>query len=230
MTSTETNIGFRVRVNIERPTKDQMKAFEGWPTGNVCDANGRLGAMEYHIKPLDRSWRFVGAAITVRARPVDNLMLYKALDVAQEGDVLVVTNDESSATSVLGDRVCGIAKAKGLAAIVTDGMVRDGAGIREVGLPVFARGLNPNGPYKDGPGEVNFPIACGGLPVHPGDVIVGDEDGVVVVGRKDIPAVLKMLEKIGEKERQMADNIEAGRLIPAWVDEVLKEKGCQIIE
>jgi regulator of RNase E activity RraA len=230
MTSGEPNIGFRVRMHIARPSADQVEHFEGWPTGNVCDANGRLGAMDYRIKPLVRSWRFVGPAVTVRARPVDNLVLYKALDVAQKGDVLVVTNDASSFTSILGDRVCSIAKAKGLSAIVTDGMVRDGAGIREVGLPVFCRGLTPNSPYKDGPGEINFPIACGGLPIYPGDIIIGDEDGVVVVHREDIPAVLKMLEKIGEKELKMAENIEAGKLSPGWVDEVLKEKGCQILE
>lgn len=230
MTNLDASIGFRVKLHIERPTAEEVRGFEGWPTGNVCDANGRLGAMDYHIKPLERTWRFAGPAITVRARPVDNLILYKALDVAQRGDVLVVTNDASTSTSVLGDRVCAIAKAKGLAAIVTDGMVRDGAGIREVGLPVFARGLNPNGPYKDGPGEVNFPIACGGLPIHPGDIIVGDEDGVVVVAREDGPAVLKMLEKIGAKEQAMADNIDSGKLIPDWVDDVLKEKGCQYME
>jgi regulator of RNase E activity RraA len=225
----EPNIGFRVRMNVERPAPDLVQGFAGWPTGNVCDALGRIGAMDYRIKPLNPAWRFAGIALTVRARPVDNLILYKALEIAQPGDVLVITNGASTATSVFGDQVCAIAKAKGVVAMVTDGLVRDAAGIREVDLPVFAPGINPNGPFKDGPGEINLPISCGGVPVHPGDIIVGDEDGVVVVPRADAPTALKALEKIGAKEKKMAEDIAAGRLIPDWVDEALAEKGCQII-
>ena len=226
----DTNIGLRVRLSFERPSLEQVKGFEGWPTGNICDANGRLGAMDYRIKPLNPVWHFVGVALTVRARPVDNLILYKALDLAQPGDVLVITNDGSISSSVLGDYVCAIAKSKGVAAMVTDGLVRDAAGIREVGLPVFARGINPNGPHKDGPGEINFPISCGGLPVHPGDVIVGDEDGVVVVAGADVAAVLKELEKVGAKEKEMAEKVSAGWKMPEWADAILSEKGMQIIE
>ncbi len=226
----ETNIGFRVKVEFERPTPEQLDGFKGWSTGNICDANGRLGAMDYRIKPLAQEWQFVGVAVTVRARPVDNIILYKALDLAEPGDVLVVTNDASTSASVLGDRVCGIAKSQGVVGIVTDGLVRDAAGIREVGLPVFSLGTSPNSPYKDGPGEINFPISCGGMSVHPGDVIVGDEDGVVVVARADIPAVLKGLVKVGEKEKEMEEQIDAGWTLPEWIDDALTRKWIQIIE
>jgi regulator of RNase E activity RraA len=225
-----TNIGFRVKLNYEKPDPDQLKAFEGWSTGNICDANGRLGAMDYRIKPLNPDWHFIGVAFTVRARPVDNLIVYKALDLAGPGDVLVITNDSSSNTSILGDLVCAIAKSKGVAAIVTDGLVRDAAGIRELGLPVFALGISPNSPYKDGPGEVNFPISCGGLSVHPGDVILGDEDGVVVVAREDVSAVLGELRKVGAKEQEMRAKIEAGWTLPAWMEEALSIKGVQVID
>jgi regulator of RNase E activity RraA len=225
-----TNIGFRIRLKAEKPDLEQVRAFAGWSTGNVCDANGRQGAMDYRIKPLNPAWCVAGTALTVRARPVDNLILYKALDIAQQGDVLVISNDESESASVLGDRVCAIAKAKGIAAIVTDGLVRDAAGIRQVDLPVFARGIHPNGPFKNGPGEVNFPISCGGLVVCPGDVIVGDEDGVVVVSQSDLSVVMENLIKVGKKEREMEDNIAAGRLIPDWIDKVLAERGCEIVE
>src|SRR3990172_1619971 len=109
----ETNIGFRVKVNDDRPDPDLLKAFEGWSTGNICDANGRLGAMDYRIKPLNLDWHFVGAAVTVRARPVDNLILYKELDLAGPGDVLVITNDGFTNASILGDLVCAIEKSKG---------------------------------------------------------------------------------------------------------------------
>jgi regulator of RNase E activity RraA len=226
----DANIGLRVKLAYERPSPQQLKGFEDWSTGNICDANGRLGAMDYRIKPLNPAWHFVGVALTVRARPVDNLILYKALDLAQPGDVLVITNDGSISSSILGDHVCAIAKSKGVAAMVTDGLVRDAAGIREVGLPVFARGMNPNGPHKDGPGEINFPISCGGLPVHPGDVIVGDEDGVVIVACADVPAVLKGLDEVGAKEKEMAEKISAGWRMPEWADALLSEKGMQIID
>ncbi|MEJ2708782.1 MAG: hypothetical protein P8074_14295 [Anaerolineales bacterium] len=224
------NIGFRVRTKIQRPDQELVDAFKGWPIGNICDANGRLGAMHHQIKPLNPAWRFVGTAVTVRARPVDNLLVYKALQLVQPGDVLVITNDGSSATSVFGDLVVSIARARGVAAMVTDGMARDGAGILEVDLPVFVRGLNANGPYKDGPGEVNFPISCGGIPVHPGDILAGDGDGVVVVRREDAPFVAKNLEKIIQKESQTAERIATGQYFLDWIDEVLMEKGIQIIE
>lgn len=226
----ETNLRFRVKVNRERPDPDVLKAFEGWSTGNICDANGRLGAMDYRIKPLNPDWHFVGVAVTVRARPVDNLILYKALDLAGPGDVLVVTNEGSTHASVLGDLVCGIAKSKGVTAIVTDGLVRDAAGIRLNGLPVFALGLSPNSPHKDGPGEINFPISCGGLTVHPGDVIAGDEDGVVVVTREDAQEVLAELRNVGAKEKEMKEKIEAGWTLPEWMDKALSMKGMQVID
>ena len=225
-----TNIGFRVKLHYAKPDPDILKAFEGWSTGNICDANGRLGAMDYRIKPLNPDWLFVGVAFTVRARPVDNLILYKALDLVGPGDVLVITSDGFTNASVLGDLVCAIAKSKGVAAIVADGLVRDAAGIREIGLPVFALGISPNSPYKDGPGEINFPISCGGLPIYPGDVIVGDEDGVVVVARGDVPTVLKELQKVGAKEREMKGKIKAGWTLPEWIDEALSMKGVQLID
>ena len=215
---------------IRRPAPDLVQAFRGWPTGNVCDALGRVGAMDYHIKPLNPDWCFVGTAITVRARPVDNLIIYKALELAQEGDVLVIATGEFTGAAFIGDLVASIARAKGLAAMVTDGVVRDAAGIVKVGLPVFALGVTPNSPFKDGQGEVNLPISCGGVPVHPGDIVVGDGDGVVVVPQDDIPAVLEVLPKIRAKETQIAQDIAAGRLIPSWVEEALAAKGCQIID
>jgi regulator of RNase E activity RraA len=183
------NIGFRVKMNIERPPQELVNAFINIPTAVVCDANGRWGAMEYQIKPLNPKWRFVGTAITVRARPVDNLIVSKAMAIAKPGDVLVVTNDKNTSTSVFGDHVAAIAKASGIVALVTDGIVRDRVGMLEVDLPVFCRGVRPNAPFKDGPGEINFPIACGDIPVHPGDIVIGDGDGVVIVPKADARAV-----------------------------------------
>lgn len=224
------NIALRVRRNYSKPDPDLLKAFTGWSTGNICDANGRIGSMDYQIKPLDSTWSFVGVAFTVRARPVDNLIIYKALDLIEPDDVLIITNGGSTYSSVLGDLVCGIAKSKGVAAIVTDGMVRDASGIRQVNLPVFARGVCPNSPHKDGPGEINFPISCGGISVSPGDMVVGNEDGVVVVAQRDIPFVIGELEKIGAKEKEMQQKIDAGWSLPEWIERDLCAKGISYID
>ena len=150
--------------------------------------------------------------------------------MAQPGDVLVIATYGYATTSTLGELVVMTAKALGLAGIVCDGMCRDAGGIRATGLPTFVAGIVPSSPGKDGPGEIGGSIACAGAVVRSGDIIVGDEDGVVVVPMADAPAVIERLEAIKEKEARMAANILAGRLIPDWVDRVLEEKGVEIIE
>jgi len=228
--NTEHKIGFRIRMKVDRPSQEIIDGFDGWSTCNVCDTNGRRGAMDYQIKPLIRDWQFIGPAITVWTCPVDNLIVYKALEIAQPGDVLVITNGAAAGASIFGDNVVSIAKAKGVSALVSDGLARDAAGIRELDLPVFVRGLSPNSPFKDGPGEINFPITCGGVVVHPGDVVLGDENGVVIVLKDDAPIVVKALENIGKKESEMTERIASGKLIPEWVKDILSEKGAQILE
>lgn len=222
--------GFRVRRRIERPSPELVAGLKDVCTGNVCDAMDRFGALDHRIKPLSPAMRCTGSALTVRTRPGDNLMVYKGLETAQAGDVLVIATYEYTTTSVLGELVCMMARARGLAGIVTDGMVRDVAGILDVGLPVFARGATPNSPYKDGPGEVNGSISCGGVAIHPGDIIVGDGDGVVVVPREDAARVLQRLVAVREKEATMLANIQAGRLIPDFIEETLRAKGCEYVD
>jgi regulator of RNase E activity RraA len=190
----------------------------------------RLSALDYRIKPLSPDARLCGPALTVRTRPGDNLMVWKALDVAQPGDVLVIATYEYATTSTFGELVVLAAKAKGLAGIVCDGMCRDASGIRATGLPVFAAGMVPSSPGKDGPGEIGGPVSCGGAVIHPGDILVGDEDGVVVVPLEDAADVAEKLVAIRQKEAMMLATIQSGRLIPEWVDEALASKGCEIIE
>jgi regulator of RNase E activity RraA len=222
-------IGFRIVVDTPRPSEDLVSPFRGVPAGNVCDAMDRLGAMDYRIKPLDLASRMCGLALTVRTRPGDNLMVWKAIDVAQAGDVLVIGTYRFATTSAFGENVVKAAKAKGLAGIVCDGMCRDASGIRATGLPAFALGCVPSSPSKDGPGEIGGPISCGGISVHPGDLIVGDEDGVVVVPHSDLASVGARLAAIDAKETNMKADLAAGVLIPSWVDEVLAEKGCETV-
>ncbi|MBX3070692.1 MAG: hypothetical protein KF883_09370 [Thermomicrobiales bacterium] len=226
MTSTP---GFRILLDTRRPTTAQILPFTGVPAGNVSDAMDRLGAMDHSIKPIDPASTLLGPALTVRTRPGDNLMVWKALDVAKPGDVLVIATYGFLTTSTLGENVVKVAAAKGLAGIVTDGACRDATGIRATGVPVFCAGLVPSSPSKDGPGEIGGSITCGGLPVDAGDIIVGDEDGVVVVPFVDIDAVSKRLDAVSAKEAAMQAMIESGQLIPDWVDRVLAEKGCEVV-
>jgi regulator of RNase E activity RraA len=224
-----TTIGFRIYLNTARPGPGLVAHFQGVPTGNVCDAMDRLGAMDYHLKPLAPEAVMAGPALTVRTRPGDNLMVWKAIDVAQPGDVLVIATYEYTTASTFGERVVAAAKAKGLAGIVCDGLCRDASGIRATGLPTFVTGSVPSSPGKDGPGEIGGAVACGGVVVHSGDLVVGDEDGVVVVPLADAPAVAERLKAIFEKEAHMVADLAAGRLVPEWVDAALAAKGCEII-
>ena len=224
-----TTIGFRIYLNTLRPAPGLVAAFQGVPSGNVCDAMDRMGALDYHIKPLAPNTSLAGPALTVRTRPGDNLMVWKAIDVAQPGDVLVIATYEYTTASTFGERVVMAAKAKGIAGIVCDGMCRDASGIRATGVPTFVLGTVPSSPGKDGPGEIGGPVSCGGIVVHSGDVVVGDEDGVVVVPQSDVPAVIERLKAVFDKEAHMAADLAAGRLVPEWVDAALAAKGCEII-
>lgn len=223
-------IGFRVRTRIERAPKDLVEQFAKYPTGNIVDAMGRFGAMHSGVKPVGPGMKFTGSALTVRIRACDNLVIYKALEIAQPGDVLVIATNDFRGAATWGDLTSMIGKAKGLVGMVTDGMVRDIEGICQVGLPVFARGATPNSPFKDGQGEVNFTVTCGGVTVRPGDIVVGDGDGVVVIPREDWDEVLKGAAKIVEKEQQIVANIQAGKLIPDWVAKTLAERGCTFVD
>ncbi|MBI4735152.1 MAG: RraA family protein [candidate division NC10 bacterium] len=219
-----------MRTKIERAPKNLLEQFAKYPTGNIVDAMGRIGAMDPGIKPVGPGMKFAGSALTVRIRACDNLVIYKALDLAQPGDVLVIATNNFQGAATWGDLTSMIAKAKGVVGVVTDGMVRDVDGICQVGVPVFARGVTPNSPFKDGQGEVNFAVTCGGVAVRPGDILVGDGDGVVVIPREDWDEVQKGVAKVVEKEHQTVANIQAGKLIPDWVAKTLAERGCTFVD
>lgn len=220
----------RVFTNTPRPERESYAVFDGAPTGNICDAMDRFGAMDYQIQALDRAVRMCGPALTVRTRPGDNLALYKALDVARPGDVLVIATYDYRVGSTLGDLVVNIAKRKQLAGLVCDGLCRDASGIRALGVPVFVRGTSPSSPQKDGPGEIGAPVSCGGVTVAPGDIVVGDEDGVVVVPRRDIERVSERLKMVIKKEARMLADIEAGVLISDAVKALFEERGVETVE
>lgn len=224
-----TGLGFRLIADFPRPDVAAVEGFRGAATGHVGDALGRSAAIDAGIKPVGRVASFCGVAFTVKTRPVDNLVVWKALELAKLGDVIVIATGGHLAHSTWGDLTSRVAAARGLAAMVTDGAVRDVDGIIEAGMPVFAAGVTPNSPQKDGPGELNVPIACGGQVVHPGDILVGDGDGVVVVPRNQAAAALKELERIRTYEAQRLEAIARGEFFPANLDELLSERGALFV-
>ena len=196
-----------------RPDPQVIKGFEGIPTGVISDAMGRTGSMAAEIKPVWPRARLVGPALTVRTFPADNLMIHKAVTLAIKGDVLVVNAGGYKDTAVFGDLLGYSCKVHGIAGVVIDGASRDAEGMAAIGFPVFARAVLPMGPFKDSPGSINVPVSCGGVAVRPGDIIVADADGVVVVPREEATEVLSKAQGASAKEEQMRERLAKGEYI-----------------
>lgn len=222
------NIGFRIYSSFERPSKSLIESFKDIPVANISDNMGRIACMDTSIKSFNRT-RLLGCAFTVRVPAGDNLILHKAIDMAQPGDVIIVDGEGGMNHALMGEIMFRYAISRGVAGFVLDGCIRDVDALSELDFPVFAKGVNPKGPYKNGPGEINVPISCGGLVVHPGDIIAGDSDGVVVIRPADAPVLLELATKQHANELKTFKQIEAGTLDRAWVDQFLTEKGCEIL-
>jgi len=219
-----------VRRDFDRIPPATLDHLRNASTGWIVDANGRRGALNWHLRPLTAATRFIGTALTVHSRARDNLAPYSALAYAQPGDVLVIASDDYEEASVAGDVLLGMARNAGIVALVTDGMVRDIDGLNAVGIPVFARGLTPNSPYKDGPGEIGLPIAIGGVIVDAGDLVVGDQDGIVVVARAQVDAVAKDVQAVAAKEKTMDGWVRDGAKVPPWLESTLADKGVRYVD
>lgn len=206
-----------IRRDFPRPSAELVEAFRGMATGPVVDAMGRRGALPATLRPLITATRFCGTALTVLTPPRDNLAPYAALTIARPGDVLVVAGGDGEA-SLLGDIAIGMAANGGLAAVVVDGLVRDIDGLEQVGIPVVARGLSPNSPFKNGPGEVGLTVAIGGVVIEAGDIVLGDRDGVVVVPRERAREIRAGLDAVLAKEAAMEAAVKAGATQPEWLD------------
>ena len=192
----------------------------------LADVAGRRGALHGRIAPLSPSMRFAGPALTVEVRPGDNLMIHAALALAQPGDVILVDGKGDLSSALMGEIMSQQAAALGVAAVVIDGAVRDSEAIRELGFPMFAAGLNPNGPTKSVAGRLNHPISIGGVTVHPGDLVVGDADGVTVIEREKAAAMLPLAaEKVAAESKRIADIRSRKALRPAWLDGALRAAG-----
>lgn len=225
--------GFRYRTEFDRPADDLLERYRslmkrtGCLTGNVDDCIGRAASMDSRIKNLANGMKIVGPAMTVRVPPCDNLMIHKALAMIQPGDVLVIDGSGDHSWALLGLLMTSTAEKIGVAGIVVDGCIRDAAEIRDSGFPVFAAGISPNGPFKEGPGEINFPISCGGQVVRPGDIIIADDDGVVVLQKELAGSVINEVDKVIEREEKRLKEIADGLVIRPGIDEILEKKGIK---
>ena len=212
--------------DIERVSAEVAKKAAAFASSILADVAGRRGALSGRIAPLAPSMRFSGPAITVEVRPGDNLMIHAAMAIAKPGDVILVDGRGDLTSALMGEIMSQQCVALGIAGVVFDGAVRDCEAIRELGFPMYAAGLNPNGPTKFVPGRLNHPISIGGVTVNPGDLVVGDADGVTVIERDKAEAMLPLAaEKVAMETKRIADIKSRKALRPAWLDGALRAAG-----
>lgn len=212
--------------DIDRVDAAVVAQAAQFPSSILADVAGRRGALSGRIAPLAPSMRFAGPALTVEVRPGDNLMIHAAMALAQPGDVIVVDGKGDLSSALMGEIMCQQCVALGVAAVVIDGAVRDSEAIRELGFPMYAAGLNPNGPTKFVPGRVNHPVSVGGVTVNPGDLVVGDADGVTVIERAKAASLLPLAqEKVAAETQRIADIRSRKALRPKWLDGALRAAG-----
>lgn len=221
------NLGFRIFPLEKRAPKDLIDKYRTFVTPHISDNMNRLNSVDSSIRPIHTHGTLVGSAFTVKTRPGDNLLVHKAIDMASPGDVIVVDAGGDITNAIMGEIMVRIAKRNGVAGFVINGAIRDAKEIREMNYPLYAKGINHRGPYKDGPGEINVPIQLAGVVVNPGDIIVADMDGIVVVPLEYAEEIAKKVLGTMEMERKMMEDIELGTIDRSWVDDLLRKKGCQ---
>jgi len=217
--------GYKIIETIERPSREVVEGFRGLPVANIADCMGRIAAVDQSIRPLNKA-PLLGTAFTVRVPQGDNLLFHKSLDMAQPGDVIVIDAGGAVDRAIFGELMTIYCMHRGLAGLVVDGAVRDADTLAELTMPVYARGITPNGPYKNGPGEINVPVVVGGKVVFPGDILVGDGDGLVIIHPADALDVQKRAREVQRNEEIIMKRIvEEGSYERPFVDEKLHALG-----
>lgn len=212
--------------DFERVDADTVAKASEFAASILADVAGRRGTLSSRISPLAPETRVAGPALTVEVRPGDNLMIHAAMAIAKPGDVLVIDGKGDETCALMGEIMVSQCKAIGVAGIIIYGSVRDTEAIREIGFPVYAVGANPNGPTKNIAGRVNWPVSVGGTSVQPGDLIVGDADGVVVVEREKAPGLLAAAaKKVQDETKRLTEIRTGGPLRPSWLEGALRKAG-----
>lgn len=221
------SIGFRILPRTRKVDAAFIERFRALPVANVSDCMFRMTAGGARLRPMHAGGVMAGAALTVKSAPGDNLMIHKAIDIAEPGDIIVVDAGGDLTNSLIGELMLSHAIKRGVGGFVLNGAVRDADAFPRRNLPVYAAGVTHRGPYKNGPGEINDAIAIDGMVIEPGDLMLGDLDGVLCVPCDHLEAVCTAAEaKKASEDKAMAD-IEAGKSDRAWVDETLKRLGCE---
>lgn len=219
--------GFQIHLRRPGPSDDIVGGFRGLPVANVSDCMSRMAAGGAQLRPLHKSAYMIGPALTVRTRPGDNLMVHKALEMALPGEVVVVDAGGDLTNAIIGELMIAFARTRGVAGIVIDGAVRDLDAIASQDFPIYARGVTHRGPYKDGPGSINVTVSVGGMTVSPGDLVLGDRDGLLAVPAAEAEAILAATcKKHAAEEAQMAAILN-GTSDRTWINQRLTELGCR---
>ena len=211
--------------DFDRVPPHIVKQAGAYQAAILADVAGRRGALHGRITALRPGMKVVGSAFTVEVRPGDNLMIHAAMSLAKPGDVLVVDGKGDQTAALMGTIMMTACQKLGIAGVVLDGAVRDSLELEEMGFPVFSVGTNPNGPTKLVPGRIGHPISIGGVTVHPGDLVLGDADGVVIVERHKIEALLPLAEKKVKDEAARITAIQQGDTAAKWLDAALRSAG-----
>ena len=226
------SVGCRIVKNFQRPAPELVALFKDMPVANIDDNMNRTAAVDAAIEPVGYKGQLLGTAFTVRVAQGDNLMFHAAMDLAQPGDVIVIDAGGFTDRAIFGELMATYCRIRGIKGIVCDGAIRDRGGLATMeDFHVYARSATPNGPYKNGPGEINVPVVIGGKLVYPGDIVVGDDDGVLFIRPPMAEALAEATKAVEQKEAGIMEHIlNDGTYIRPWVDEKLKEIGCEIVE
>jgi regulator of RNase E activity RraA len=222
-------IGFSVQPIARRVSRDYVEKFRALPVANVSDCMSRLTGGGPRLRPYHAGGGLSGPAFTVKTRPGDNLIVHKALDVASPGDVVVVDAGGDLTNSIIGEIMISYAINRGLAGIVINGSIRDSDAVRGLNFPVYAAGVTHRGPLKSGPGEIGRAIAFDGMVIEPGDLIIGDGDGLLCIPFDEVEEVYQAAAAKKKAEDKTLSTLKAGGSMDrAWVDDTLKQLGCKL--
>jgi 4-hydroxy-4-methyl-2-oxoglutarate aldolase len=211
--------------DFERVSPELLRRAAAFQPAILADVAGRRGALHGRIEALRHRMKLVGSALTVEVRPGDNLMIHAAIALARPGDVLVIDGKGDRSAALMGTIMMNACRQVGIAGVVIDGAVRDSVEIDEMDFPVFSVGTNPNGPTKLASGRIGHPVSVGGVAVRAGDLVIGDADGVVVVEREKVQALLVAAQKKVEDEAARIEAIRQGHTAASWLDAALRNAG-----
>lgn len=222
--------GCRIKKDIKRVSPEIIEVFREIPVANIDDCMGRMAAIDAQIVPFSKG-KLLGPAFTVRVPQGDNLMFHAALDIARPGDIIVIDAGGYIDRAIFGELMATYCWRRGIGGIICDGAIRDSTMIEALSkFPIYAKSVTPNGPYKNGPGEIGFPVSIGNKIVNPGDLIVGDEDGIVIIPPEKAQEIANAAKIVMESEEKILKTIvQDGYYIRPWIEEKLKNIECEYL-